>query len=241
MGDTKSNIETIMMILANGVWLSLVFLLGFFVINIQGKKCPTDKAEVKIFPCKDLGSQKVPKSSKIKASHAKTLHDAGYTKCLLPFGILIVANGTFKDDGLLSTAKIVAELVDQDRNGVADNPSMVKKLRNTAYLVANDKEFKVELSDFITNYFEVDKFWSNGGNSKAEKDRIRIEEVFHLFTQYAYGLEKPNVYGGNIQKIIVLINCLNIKVIKKNVLPKMIVVEDVPRQIVIVLNGIIKL
>ena len=72
---------------------------------------------------------------------------------------------------------------------------MVKKLRNTAYLVANDKEFKVELSEFITNYFEVDKFWSNGGNSKAEKDRIRIEEVFHLFTQYAYGLQWPKLFG----------------------------------------------
>ena len=65
-----------------------------------------------------MGSQKVPKSSKIKASHAKILHDAGYTKCLLPFGILIVANGTFENDGLLSTAKIVAELIDQDRNGI---------------------------------------------------------------------------------------------------------------------------
>ena len=65
-----------------------------------------------------MGSQKVVKSSKIKASHAKILHDAGYTKCLLPFGILIVANGTFENAGLLSTAKIVAELVDQDRNGI---------------------------------------------------------------------------------------------------------------------------
>ena len=34
---------------------------------------------------------------------------------------------------------------------------MVKKLRNTAYLVANGKEFKVEakLSEFITNYFLI--------------------------------------------------------------------------------------
>ena len=42
---------------------------------------------------------------------------------------------------------------------------MVKKLRNTAYLVANGKEFKVEakLSEFITNYFEVDKFWHSNG------------------------------------------------------------------------------
>ena len=65
-----------------------------------------------------MASQKVPKSSKIKASHAKILHDAGYTKCLLPFGILIVANGTFENAGLLSTTKIVAELIDQDRNGI---------------------------------------------------------------------------------------------------------------------------
>ena len=73
---------------------------------------------------------------------------------------------------------------------------MVKKLRNTAYLVANDKEFKVELSEFIPNYFEVDKFiHSSGVNSKAEKDGIRIEEVFHMFTQYAYGLQWPKLFG----------------------------------------------
>ena len=57
------------------------------------------------------------KSSKIKASHAKILHDAGYTKCLLPFGVLIVANKNIENAGLLTTAKIVAELIDQDRNG----------------------------------------------------------------------------------------------------------------------------
>ena len=65
-----------------------------------------------------MGCQKGSKSSKIKASHAKILHDAGYTKCLLPFGILIVGNGTFGNNGLLSTAKIVAELIGQDRNGI---------------------------------------------------------------------------------------------------------------------------
>jgi hypothetical protein len=112
-----------------------------------------------------------------------------------------LASQIFANDGLLSTAKIVAELIDQDRNGVADNPSMVKKLRNIAYLVANDKEFKVQakLSEFIPMYFEVDKFWhSNGVNSKAEKDGIRIEEVFHMFTQYAYGLQWPKLFGtGN--------------------------------------------
>ena len=75
-----------------------------------------------------MASQKVTKSSKIKASHAKILHDAGYTKCLLPFGILIVANGTFENAGLLSTAKIVAELIDQDRNGIYFLQSFAKIL-----------------------------------------------------------------------------------------------------------------
>ena len=42
---------------------------------------------------------------------------------------------------------------------------MVKKLRNTAYLVINKKESKLEskLSGFIQNYFEVDKFWHQNG------------------------------------------------------------------------------
>ena len=51
--------------------------------------------------------------------------------------------------------------------GVADNPSMVKKLRDTAYLVANSKESKLDtkFSDkgFIPYSFEVDKFWHENG------------------------------------------------------------------------------
>lgn len=188
----------------------LIVLLGLSMALASAKKCPTDKAEVKIFSCKDLASQKVAKSSKIKASHAKILHDAGYTKCLLPFGVLIVGNKNIENAGLLTTAKIVAELIDQDRNGVADNPSMVKKLRNKAYLVINKKESKLEskLSGFIPYYFEVDKFWHQNGvdifkdygkaERKKAKDGIRIEEVFHMFTQWAYGSQWPNLFAtGN--------------------------------------------
>ena len=36
--QSQIHIETIMIILAKGFWISLVFLLGFFVINIEGKK-----------------------------------------------------------------------------------------------------------------------------------------------------------------------------------------------------------
>ena len=77
--------------------------------------CKTDKANVNIFDCKDL--PKKFSDLTISAQAANLLKNKGYSKCVLPFGILVVGKNTFEDSGILTTAKIVAELIDQDRDG----------------------------------------------------------------------------------------------------------------------------
>ena len=72
-------------------------------------RCITDAANVKIFPCKQL-PKKLRKAGIL-------LQSKGFTKCALPFGVLVVGKSTFKDSGILTTAKIVAELIDLDRDG----------------------------------------------------------------------------------------------------------------------------
>ena len=44
----------------------------------------------------------------------------GFTKCVMPFGIIVVGHKSLSDAGILTTAKIVAELIDQDRNGTSE-------------------------------------------------------------------------------------------------------------------------
>ena len=89
--------------------------------------------------------------------------------------------------------------------GVADVPTMITKLRNKAWLLcgktkAGADKLAAALSGltFIpdSTYFEVDRFWHmQGGLTKAQQDRIRVEEVFHMFTQWGYGLEWPKQFG----------------------------------------------
>ena len=50
---------------------------------------------------------------------------------------------------------------------MADLPSMVNKLKNTAWLVASPKRinaYALENLDFIPVYFEVDMFWHDNGH-----------------------------------------------------------------------------
>ena len=77
--------------------------------------CKTDSANVKIFNCKDLPKKFTDMT--IPQQAANTLTNKGYTKCVLPFGVLVAGKSNFEDSGILTTAKIVAELIDQDRDG----------------------------------------------------------------------------------------------------------------------------
>ena len=56
-------------------------------------RCITDAANVKIFPCKQL-PKKLNKAGKL-------LQSRGFTKCALPFGVLVVGKSTLKDSGIL--------------------------------------------------------------------------------------------------------------------------------------------
>ena len=81
----------------------------------NGGSCKTDTANVKIFDCKDLPNKFTDMT--ISQQAANTLKNKGYSKCVLPFGVLVAGKSNFEDSGILTTAKIVAELIDQDRDG----------------------------------------------------------------------------------------------------------------------------
>ena len=45
----------------------------------------------------------------------------GITKCALPFGIIVVGDQILTDSGILATAKIAAELIDQNKDGKSNH------------------------------------------------------------------------------------------------------------------------
>ena len=56
--------------------------------------------------------------------------DAGLTKCLSPFGIIIGVADDVPDSYIEMVGKIVAELVDPDMDGVANDPAVLEEMAN---------------------------------------------------------------------------------------------------------------
>ena len=69
----------------------------------------TDNANVKVINCNN--AQTVSANDKTKLS------ENGFTKCAEPFGILIAGSKKITDKSVLAMAKVVAELLDQNKDG----------------------------------------------------------------------------------------------------------------------------
>ena len=82
-------------------------MLIFFGSILASKT--TDKANVKVIACKDAQT--------VSAADKKTLASNQFTKCAEPFGILVAASKGMTDFTVLDTARIVAEMLDQNRDG----------------------------------------------------------------------------------------------------------------------------
>ena len=60
-----------------------------------------------------------------------SLKEAGFTKCAEPFGILVAGKTKTTDKTVLAMAKVVAELLDQNRDGkIYDNLYTTMTMKN---------------------------------------------------------------------------------------------------------------
>merc|ERR1712029_880966 len=163
---------------------------------IERKTCKTDAAAVKVFPCSQL-PKKLPK--KISTTSAQYLVKNGLTKCALPFGIIVAGASNLPDSTVLATSKILAELIDQNKDGVADVASMPSKMQAKVMFVLNKKKMTLYpgQNGLPSNYCEIDKYWhsSQWSDPESQKNRVRFEEVFHMMTQYGYGLQWPSQFS----------------------------------------------
>jgi len=133
----------------------------------------------------------------VSAKDKSTLFAKGFTKCAEPFGILIAGSKKITKKSVLAMAKVVAELLDQNKDGVADDPKVVGKLKCDVWFPLHTKPMGHWTLSGHPNRYEVDKFWSYSGvgYSENQKDRIRVEEAHHAITQRGYAKAYPSVFG----------------------------------------------
>ena len=93
------------------------FQIFLSISVLSAEQCPTDIAGVEIFPCNQL-SEKFDTQNPNFEIGVQQLISYGFTKCALPFGIIMAGDQELSDSGILAAAKIAAELIDQNKDGI---------------------------------------------------------------------------------------------------------------------------
>lgn len=125
-------------------------------------------------------------------------------KTIEVFGIPVIATEQVPDDKVLHAAKVMAEYLDNDEDGLADNPAVVKELvkRNAFLIMSRDEadEETIRLSDLPQgstvevgqNLYAHETFPQGSG---AHGFDATLEEVLHLITHVGYANAYPDVWG----------------------------------------------
>ena len=124
------------------------------------------------------------------------------TQCAMPFGILIAADEQMPEKHVNMLASIVAELLDQDRDGLPDDPKLHKSLKpwETVWLAMPtdpnrwEKKQIPELNRYLGYDMIAPKWWMNTENEEQTKMML-VEEAFHFITQFGLSEVYPTKFS----------------------------------------------
>ena len=117
------------------------------------------------------------------------------------FGVKIYATENVENDKILHAASILAQYLDNNEDGTADNHRIINKLidKKAWLLIAKNEEearaavrFPIRNGNFLELYEEeISKI--NG----FPRFDASLEEILHLITQHGYAEVYPNKFGEN--------------------------------------------
>ena len=141
------------------------------------------------------------------------------TQCAMPFGILIAADKQMPKKYVHSLSSIVAEFLDQDRDGLPDDRKLYKRLKRwkMAWLAMPtdpsrwEKKQIPKLSRYLGYEIIAPKWWMYPENEEQTKMML-VEEAFHFITQFGLSEVYPtkfsvNGWGSTIAKETKLAAC----------------------------------
>ena len=146
----------------------------------------------------------------VPPSTATALSDAGFVNVACPFGVLIAGTAAYRPDYLKYGAAVIANILDQDADGVADDPAVVAELtyRNGnrgALLACGASRAEVERGDQLGGgsapfgySFSCQTHHVSGESDAAALDTLKAimqEEAFHLVHQLGYARAHPDALG----------------------------------------------
>lgn len=129
---------------------------------------------------------------------------ADYTKQIDVFGIPIIATDGVADSKLLHAASVLAEYLDNDQDGTADDLNVLKALvDNHSFIFMIVGEFE-EYTEMPSDVFEDNFYYGFNlyagevhlqGSSRNSGFDATLEEVLHLVTHAGYSTAYPKQFG----------------------------------------------
>ncbi|MCH2021189.1 MAG: T9SS type A sorting domain-containing protein [Saprospiraceae bacterium] len=126
-----------------------------------------------------------------------------FTKYIEVFGIKIFATPTVPDQDIKHCAAVMAEYLDNDEDGIANNPSIINEMvSRNASMIMFASDGSTNQSTFFNNYngnWDFQDLYADethpSGSSQFHGFDATLEEVLHLITHLGYSNLYPSVWG----------------------------------------------
>lgn len=130
--------------------------------------------------------------------------DGDFSKYVAAFGVSIFATESTPDDKVLHAGHVLAEYLDNDEDGLADDPEMVAAMANrmpAIVMFATEQDFQnsgIRGSNKLDKYLLQDLY---GEETHPEGSHVEtgfdgsLEEILHLLTFAGYAEHYPDALG----------------------------------------------
>jgi len=124
----------------------------------------------------------------------------GFSREWRVFGVRILATSSVPEEKLRHAATVLAEYLDNDENGTADDPRVIEALRSggaTLLLFGDDREAERYPFNTLPPAVYQDLHASEihpGGAARGVFD-VTLEEVLHLVSHGGYARVHPRIFG----------------------------------------------
>ena len=157
------------------------------------------RSPARVFLCADAD---------LPTSVLEALSAAEFIRCAMPFGVLLAADERMPAAYVQKAAQILAELMDKDMNGIADDEALVSQLSqwSTAWLAMpwdperweNDQLPKLQR---VLGYdIVIPRWWMENSSLPdpgVQERAMMVEEIVHFMTQFGWSELYPAQFGVN--------------------------------------------
>ena len=126
------------------------------------------------------------------------------------FGSLIVGTARTSDESMIHAANVMAEYLDNNEDGIADNPAVVDLLKSkgaTLLMAADPEEIeslfdKLPESDAYQDLYSSEVIVGDSANLSHGEFDATLEEVLHLISHVGYAGVYPSVFGETTGSVL---------------------------------------